>query len=195
MPELLGARKLGKRYGSRWILRDIDLSLGPGDRLAILGQNGSGKSTLLRLLAGLLSPSAGDVSVDGDRRLTMGYSALEQSLYPHLSVAEHLRLAADLRGCEAREAELLDRVGLAKAARVMASELSTGMKARLKLAMAIQARPAILLLDEPGASLDEVGRALIETVAEEQTSRGCLVFATNDPRERRMANLELRLED
>jgi len=71
--------------------------------------------------------------------------------------------------------------------------MSTGMKARLKLALAIQANPLLLLLDEPSAGLDEHGRALVESIAREQTQRGCLVLATNDPAERRLATLELEL--
>lgn len=185
---------LGKRYGGRWVFRSLSFQLGTGDRLLVTGRNGSGKSTLLRTLAGLLSPSAGRVELPaGDSRLTVGLSALEQALYPQLTVAEHLRFAAKLRGCEAREDELLEQVGLGYARDVPASQLSTGMKGRLKLALASQARPKLLLLDEPGAGLDEAGRALVERIASEQAERGCLILATNDPAERRLANVELEL--
>ena len=88
----------------------------------------------------------------------------------------------------------MDRVGLAHAARLRASQLSTGMKSRLKLALAVQAEPLVLLLDEPGAALDEAGKALLDSVVREQASRGVVVFATNDPSERRLASLELALE-
>jgi ABC-type multidrug transport system ATPase subunit len=192
---VLEVENLGKRYGSRWILRDLSFSIGVGDRLAVIGENGSGKSTLLKIVAGLLAPSKGTAKFQGDPRTTLGYSALEQSLYPQLSVAEHLKMAADLRGCPARDEELLEIVGLGYAADKKASELSTGMKARLKMALATQARPSILILDEPSASLDEHGRELVNRIADEQSRRGCLLFATNDPAERRLANLELCLED
>ena len=188
------AEGLGKRYGRRWLFRDLSFSLETGQRLAILGHNGSGKSTLLRILAGLLAPSEGRVvPPEGDPRLSLGYAALEMALYAPLTVAEHLRLAAELRGCEARADELLDAVGLAHARDLPAGQLSTGMKARLKLAMAIQPRPSVLLLDEPGAALDEEGRALVARIADEQTARGALVVATNDPLERRLATHELAL--
>ncbi len=187
---------LGKRYGRRWLFRDVSFELQAGQRLAILGQNGSGKSTLLRLLAGLLSPTEGRVvPPDGDPRTTLGYAALEMALYSSLTVVEHLRLAADLRGCDARSDELLDMVGLTYARELSAGQLSTGMKARLKLAMAIQPRPAVLLLDEPSAALDEQGRALVAQIAQEQTARGALVVATNDPQERSLATHELALEN
>jgi heme exporter protein A len=186
---------VGKRYGRRWVFRGLSFELARGERLAILGANGSGKSTLLRTLSGLLMPSEGTVTLPpGDPRLVVGYSALEQSLYPSLSVAEHLEFAGKLRGCEPRTDELLDLVGLPGARSLPAAQLSTGMKARLKLALAIQPRPLLLLLDEPGASLDEKGREVISRAADEQAARGCLVFATNEPAERRLATLELRLE-
>lgn len=186
---------LGKRYGRRWLFRDVSFELATGQRLAILGHNGSGKSTLLRLLAGLLTPTEGKViPPEGDARTALGYAALEMALYSSLTVDEHLALSADLRGCESRADELLDMVGLAYARDLPAGQLSTGMKARLKLAMAIQPRPTVLLLDEPGAALDEQGRALVARIAEEQTARGALVVATNDPQERSLATHELVLE-
>lgn len=190
---LLRAENLGKRYESRWVLRGINLDLGPGDCLVVGGSNGSGKSTLLRLLAGLLSPSEGKVHLTGDPRTTLGLAALEFALYPTLTVREHLELTASLRGVTSRADELLEFIGLAYAADRPASQLSTGMKARLKFAIAIQARPLALLLDEPGAGLDEPGLELLARIIQEQLTRGCIVLATNDPRERRWANLELQL--
>ncbi len=186
---------LGKRYGRRWLFRDVTFDLEKGQRLAILGDNGSGKSTFLRLLAGLLTPTEGRVvPPEGDPRARLGYAALEMALYAPLTVDEHLALAADLRGCESRADELLDMVGLDHARSLPAAQLSTGMKARLKLAMAVQTRPTVLLLDEPGAALDEKGRALVARIAEEQTQRGTLVVATNDPIERELATHEIVLE-
>ena len=173
----------------------MTFDLEKGDRLAILGHNGSGKSTLLRLLAGLLSPSEGKVAPpEGDPRTALGYAALEMALYASLTVEEHLRLAARLRGCDPRADELLESVNLAYARSLPAGQLSTGMKARLKLAMAVQPRPAVLLLDEPGAALDEEGKEIVRKLADEQTQRGALVVATNDPQERRLATHELVLD-
>ena len=186
-------RDLGKRFGDRWIFRGISFSLDKGDRLVILGRNGAGKSTLLRCLAGLAEPSHGDVLLPGDARVSVGYAALGQALYPQLMVDEHLELTGDLRGCPARTDELLEFVDLAYAKKEPAANLSSGMRARLRFAMAIQARPPVLMLDEPGASLDEEGRRLVERICEDQASRGCLILATNEPAERRLANLELEL--
>lgn len=191
---MLRVDRLGKKYGGRWIFRGLSFELGQGDRLVILGRNGSGKSTLLRTIAGLTAKTEGTVSLpDGDPRWTLGLCALEQSVYGQLTISEHLQLTADLRGCPPRTDELLEKVNLGYARSMPASQLSTGMKARLKLAMAIQSNPLALLLDEPGAGLDEEGRNLVDLITSEQADRGCLIVATNDPLERRLANLELQL--
>lgn len=190
---VLTVEGLGKRYDRRWIFREINFTLGKGDRLIIRGHNGSGKSTLLRVVAGLLSPSEGKIHLPEDPRNTVGYSALEGALYPAITVAEHLEFTAKLRGCEARTDELLALIGLEYARDYAAMSLSTGMKSRLKLAIAVQARPLVLLLDEPGAALDEAGKGLVDTIMAEQQERGCALIASNDLDERRLANLELVL--
>ena len=191
---MLHASNLGKRYGRRWLFRGLEFDLQTGDRLAIVGRNGAGKSTLLKVIAGLIPPSEGKVKLKiDDPRRGLGYSALDMSLYPSLTVAEHLELTGELRGCSSRVEELLESVGLAYATHQQAHELSTGMKARLKLAIALQAEPAVLLLDEPGTGLDEAGRDLIERVIKEQSQRGAVILATNDPLERRFATHELEI--
>lgn len=162
--------------------------------MVVVGRNGSGKSTLLKILAGLLGASEGTCRYEfDDPRVELGMCALDSSVYPTLTPAEHLQMTGKLRGCPPRTEELLDRVNLADAADRDASKLSSGMRARLKLAIAIQARPRLLLLDEPGASLDEHGRAIVAEIAAEQKDRGALLVATNDPLERRLGNLVLEL--
>lgn len=191
---MLRAERLGKRYDGRWIFRGLDFELRRGDSLVVVGRNGSGKSTLLRIISGLLGASEGSVTTEfNDPRTALGVSTLDSSVYPSLTPSEHLDMSGKLRGCPHRTGELLERVGLASAAGLESAKLSSGMRARLKLALAIQASPQLLILDEPGASMDEEGRALIASVAKEQTERGALVVATNDPLERRLGNLVLEL--
>ncbi|HZH97800.1 MAG TPA: ABC transporter ATP-binding protein [Fimbriimonadaceae bacterium] len=189
---MLHVRELGKRYGAKWVFRGLDFSLQKGQALVVLGRNGSGKSTLLSILAGLIGATEGAVEVSGDRRRTLGYSALDMAVYPHLTVAEHLSLAASMRGVQPNEG-LLELVGLEHAGGKQGRELSTGMRNRLKIALAIQPEPLVLLLDEPGAALDEAGRKMLEGVCEAQRQRGVLVIATNDPAERRLGTHELEL--
>jgi ABC-type multidrug transport system ATPase subunit len=122
-------------------------------------------------------------------------ASLDLSLYPQLTVREHFETCARLRGCEPRSDELSEEFGLAEHLDRHAGELSTGMRNRLKLALAVQPMPSILLLDKPGASLDDAGRSLVDKVCADQRDRGVLMVATNDPSERRLASLELRLGD
>ena len=190
---MLTVENLGKRFDDRWIFRGISFQLEVGDRLLVTGRNGAGKSTLLRALAGLSQASEGSVRFAGDPRQTLGFAALSQPVYAHLTVAEPLDLTAELRSCEASTNAWLDYVELRYAADVRAANLSSGMRARLRFAMAVQAKPTVLLLDEPSASLDEEGRRLVERIVTDQAERGCTVLATNDPLERRLANLELDL--
>jgi ABC-type multidrug transport system ATPase subunit len=160
----------------------------------VLGQNGSGKSTLLKVLASLIAASEGTVYQDvPDVRTGLGYAALDLALYPHLTVSEQLEFAGAMRGCSSRAVDLLEYVGLGDSKSVFANQLSSGMRARLRIALALQAEPPILILDEPGASLDEAGRALVKDVCERQRTRGCLILATNDPLERRFGTHELDL--
>ncbi len=188
---MLQARGLGKRYGGRWVFRGVEFDLAEGQAICVLGPNGSGKSTLLKVLAGLVSPTEGEVTpLD---RCALGYAALDLALYPHLTAREHLELAATLRGLPAGAPNLLDEVGLGPSADRLVGQFSSGMRARLKLALAVQASPPVLLLDEPTVALDEAGRTLVDRVVESQLARGALVLATNDPLDRRYATHELVL--
>lgn len=188
---MLSVSGLGKRFGKRWIFRRIEFCLTPGQVLVVTGPNGSGKSTLLRILAGLEPPTGGEVDASG----AVGYVSPELALYAQLTGSEHLKLASKLRrgaqGCDPVGA--LGKVGLDSAGGLRVGAYSTGMKARLRLALAVCHRPGVLLLDEASASLDEEGKSLVDRTIAEQRGSGVVVLATNDPSERRYGDFELRL--
>lgn len=188
---LLSCEGLGRRFGPRWVFRGVELSLEPGQCLAVVGANGSGKSTLLKVLVGLVAASEGHVS--RPERDAVGYAALDLSLYPQLTGAEHLALVGRFRGVAA-DGGALSVVGLAGAEDKPVGIYSSGMRARLKLALATLGNPALLVLDEPTASLDEAGRALVSATVAEQQARGAVVLATNDSADRRWATHELSLD-
>jgi heme exporter protein A len=169
--ELVGLRR---DFGDRTALEGIDLRVERGASLAVLGPNGSGKSTLLRILAGLLRPSAGEVSVLGCNlpketyrlRGRVGYLGHEPLLYRDLSPRENLELAAALHGLEPEVAEpridaLLDAVGMRGRAGDRVAELSAGMKQRIDICRAALHEPELFLLDEPEAHLDAEARRRI----------------------------------
>jgi heme exporter protein A len=191
---LLQIENLGKRFDGAWVLRGITFELGRGQGLVLRGRNGSGKSTLLKCLAGLLEPTSGSVRLGlRNPRTGLAMAALDQGVYPHLSVREHFELFGDLRGVPSRAGELAERFALRDALGRHAGKLSTGMRGRLKLALAIQSDPELLLLDEPGAALDEAGRDALAQICREQQTRGALVLATNDPSETRLGTHVLEL--
>lgn len=189
---MLRVEGLGKKYDTRWLFRGISFSVEPGQCLAILGPNGCGKSTLLKTLVGLVSPTEGQVIHPGDLRTSVGYSALDLSVYPLLSAKEHLTIASGLRGCNPRH-ELLEELGLGGQVDLPAKALSSGQRARLKMAMALQADPPLLMLDEPGASLDAAGRELVRSIRARCHNGLAIIIATNDPAERSLATHELEL--
>jgi len=194
---MLQATRLGKKYNAQWVFRGIEFYLEKGECLLVTGPNGSGKSTLLRLLAGLESPTEGSIEKDvQDARKDIGFASPELRLYPNLTGLEHLSLAAQLRGCETNSKNtyaLLHDVGLSLDCKKPTSVYSTGMRARLRLAMAIQTKPKILLLDEPSASLDECGKEILKEILSNQRYRGCIVLATNDPYDRQFGEWEIHL--
>jgi ABC-type multidrug transport system ATPase subunit len=162
---------LRKEFGDRTALAGVDLRVEPGESVAVLGPNGSGKSTLLRILAGLLRPSSGEVSVLGNvlpkethrLRGRVGYLGHEPLLYRDLSPRENLELAAALHGIGADQAgarigALLDAVGMSARAGDRVAELSAGMKQRIDICRAVLPEPRLLLLDEPDAHLDPDAR-------------------------------------
>lgn len=186
----LRTRNVGKRYENRWIFRGLDIDLFPGQCLAVLGSNGSGKSTLLKVLSGLNPPSEG--TVESGR---VGYFALDLAVYPGLTGREHLDLALELapEPLSIDSAEPLRRIGLENAIDQPAGQYSSGMRARLKLALATAKPCDLLILDEPSASLDEAGIALVGQVIAEQLKTGAVVLATNQPDDLKWSTHELRL--
>jgi ABC-2 type transport system ATP-binding protein len=171
---------LGKRYRSRWALRDCTLSVPAGRVVGLVGPNGAGKTTLLHLAVGLLEPTAGTIGVLGGRPAEgpaqlarVGFVAQDTPVYTGLSVADHLRLGAHLNpGWDAAYAQdRIERIGLDPGQR--AGKLSGGQRAQLALTLAIAKRPELLILDEPVASLDPLARReflqdLMEAVAEQE---------------------------
>jgi ABC-2 type transport system ATP-binding protein len=156
---------LGKRYGSKWALRDCTLAIPQGRVCGLVGANGAGKTTLLRMLAGLSRPSAGDAEVAGQRPRDdaaflrgIGYLAQEIPLYGRWSVADHLAMGAHLnpRWDDASARERLRALRIPLDQRV--GTLSGGQRAQVALALALGKRPQVLLLDEPVAALDPLAR-------------------------------------
>jgi len=193
MSEAIELRGLRRDYGERPALAGIDLSLGEGESLVVLGSNGAGKTTLLRILATLLRPSGGEVRVLGARlpgaagkaRGRIGFLGHEPLLYRDLSGRENLRFHARLHGLRGEAAEtrierLLATIGMERRADQHVAELSAGMRQRLAICRCVLHEPELLLLDEPDSNLDADGRDLARELIGPGEGR-TRVLVTHDP--------------
>ena len=179
---VIEARQLSKRYRHTWALRDCDLEVPAGHVVALIGPNGAGKTTLLRLLAGLTAPTGGDLTLLGGHqpgsaavRDDVSYLDQQLPLYRDLRVQDMLRVAADMnrRWDQGLANDRLAAWDIPPRRRV--GKLSGGQQARLALTLAIARRPRLLLLDEPLANVDPLGRldvmaTLMTSVAEDGLS-------------------------
>jgi len=184
------ARGLRRDYGSEPVLRDVSLKLEDGETLVVLGPNGAGKSTLLRMLATLLRPTAGELTVLGAElpkrawraRGQIGYLGHDPLLYGDLTLAEALNFHADLHrvpGAGARITELLAQVGLGRRAGQLVRTLSAGQAQRAAVVRCVLHEPRLLLLDEPGAHLDPAGFGKVEPLIG-RSSGATRVVVTHD---------------
>jgi putative ABC transport system ATP-binding protein len=199
---VLSARGIGKTVKSGEsdlvILREIDLAVTPGEAVAVVGASGSGKSTLLAILAGLDSPTAGEVHIDGrdlfalneDQRAelrgrSVGFVFQSFQLLPALTALENVMLPLELSGAENPEVtaqDMLARVGLGERLHHYPKHLSGGEQQRVALARAFVVRPKLLFADEPTGSLDaESGAAVIRLLFDMNREYGTtLVLVTHD---------------
>jgi len=155
------AQQLDKRYGPREVLRRLQLTVAPGEFVAIVGRSGCGKSTLLRLVAGLEHASAGRLDIDGEpaRGLRTGTRIMfqEARLLPWKRVLDNVMLGLPAQA-RPRAREVLAQVGLAEREHEWPARLSGGQRQRVALARALVHQPSLLLLDEPLGALDALTR-------------------------------------
>lgn len=175
----LRVSELACTRGARQVFSDVAFHLKAGQALAVYGDNGSGKTSLLRLLAGLLAPQAGDVSLaHGPLALQSHYLGHIDGLKANLTVSETLRFTARLFNGADTTFDLGD-IGLAAYDEQRVGDLSAGQKRRLMLARLAIAPRQIWLLDEPLTALDKQGRALIDTLAQQHLAVGGMILAAS----------------
>lgn len=185
------ARRLTRRFGDFVAVSALDLEIERGSIFAFLGGNGSGKSTTIRMLIGLLTPSEGEIEVDGvdvirhPRRVRdrVGYMGQRVSLYQGLSLLENVEFYAGLYGLrgaslERRWRDLFARFDLMAAAKERPENLPAGLRQRAGLALSILHSPRILFLDEPTAGVDVHSRTVFYDLIREQRAEGVTVFLT-----------------
>jgi heme exporter protein A len=180
---VIDAEKLGRRYGTKRVLRDVDLALPAGGFALVTGPNGSGKTTLLRICAGLAVPTEGRLHVKAQRG-QIGFLAHEPLVYRELSALENLELYGRLYHVPERRERigmLLERFGLWDARRERVSSYSRGMTQRLALCRVLLHDPTLLVLDEPYTSLDAQGADLLDAQLAELRGERTFLVSTHDP--------------
>jgi ABC-2 type transport system ATP-binding protein len=189
---ILRARGMTKSFGARTVLADVDITVSPGEAVAVTGPNGSGKTTLLRCASGLELPSAGTIDVAGvplrehdlDARRRIAAVLDDVEFFVDVPVVEHLALlllAHGDRDPDVRAATLLDEAGLSEIAMQLPVGLSSGQRRRLAL-LTCFARPRLLVvLDEPEQRLDDTGRRwLVRRLQREKELGHGVLLATHD---------------
>ncbi len=194
-----------KSFGNRKVLKDINFTIGTPNSIGITGHNGSGKSTLMKILAQIVSPTKGKVTIKCDdnelpaeRHLeVIKMVAPEMALYEMLTAYENLRFFATLASVPMPKAEqdrLLEMVGLADRGDDLVGAYSSGMKQRLKYAVALLARPEVLLLDEPTSNLDDEGKQIVINIMKQQQNERILIIATNEQEDLKRVASVIRLD-
>jgi ABC-2 type transport system ATP-binding protein len=184
---VIEARALTKNYGSTRAVDDLSFTVRPGIVTGFLGPNGAGKSTTMRLILGLDTPTAGDVTVNGKRYRAFGAPLHEvgavleaRSVHGGRSAHNHLLALAQTHGISKRRVhELIDMVGLGSVAQKRAGQFSLGMSQRLGIAAALLGDPSTLLLDEPVNGLDPEGIQWIRNLLKNLAAEGRIVFVSS----------------
>lgn len=188
MTPILEAVNLSKVYGAERAVNEVSFSLGKGTSTALIGPNGAGKTTTLSMLTGLLTPTEGTISLNGEQkadvRKHIGFLPQYPQFFSWLTALEFTEMAAKLSGMDSRSAKIeaqktLEFVGLGEALRKKTGAFSGGMKQRLGLAQAIVHKPKLLLLDEPVSALDPVGRREIMNLLKSLQQNMTILYSTH----------------
>ena len=198
---------IAKRFGRRVLFRKLSFTVEGGGALAITGSNGSGKSTLLKIIAGVMTPTKGNVAllVDDkevsieDRPLNTGYVAPYLNVYDGFTTKENLEFIARARRLENANQvidSLIEKVSLKGRENELVKTYSSGMKQRVKFAAAVLNSPPVLILDEPTTNLDLAGIEMVrEMMRRQKEQQGILILASNNADEAAWCDQVISVED
>ena len=186
----LRAIDVEKNYGDAPALAALTLSIDPGERVALIGHNGSGKTTFLRMVAGLLEPSGGTVTINGysagslEARERLSYIADTPTFYDDLTLWEHMEYVARMHRVadwEQLSADLLGHLGLYDRADDLPNRFSRGLRQKAAIALGFVRPFEVLIVDEPFVGLDSAGKeALLELLQQASDDGGTVVVATHE---------------
>jgi len=187
---MIAASALTRVFGRRIAVDSVTFEVRTGEILALLGPNGAGKTTTMRMLAGLIAPTTGSVTLDGvtltrttgsTLRARIGFLTESPGLWDRLTVRENLHVYARVYGLadgEARIARSLERLALSDHADARAAELSKGMRQKVAIARALLHEPRMLVLDEPTSGLDPAIARQVREILEERRAAGCAILVS-----------------
>ena len=201
----VSAEGLSKDFNRRSVFNGISFSLTSPSSMAVTGKNGAGTSTLVKIIAGILGPNRGAVSYAIDRKPVaadvfkrhIGFVSPYLNLYDEFTALENLEILSRIRSVrrhrDLHAQQLLEDLALWERRNDQVGTFSSGMKQRMKYAFALLHRPALLILDEPNANLDADGIAVVEHAVKEQKKDRLLIVATNDAKEAKWCDREIRI--
>jgi ABC-type multidrug transport system ATPase subunit len=195
-----------KRFNKEWIFSNLDFSFAQGHHYALVGNNGSGKSTLLQIIAGYIGLTKGQISWEDAQGQSIDSTKIFQSISiaaPYLELVEELTAMEQIAFHQQfkslhpslKPTAILEKIGLGKAADKQIRNFSSGMKQRLKLALAIFDASPILLLDEPCSNLDKEGIETYQMLIKDYAMHKLIIVASNDPQEYHFCDQQLSLID
>jgi len=179
---------VGKRYGKLWALRDLNVAFHPGEVVMVIGPNGSGKTTLIKCLLGLVRPTTGSITVNGEvigtdpiYRKAIGYMPQISQFPAALTIGQLLDMMRDIRGLNEAviDDRLITELGLDGQLDKRLSDLSGGTRQKVSAVLAFRSKPEILVMDEPTAGLDPVSASKVLGHAAEVRERGGTVLITS----------------
>lgn len=196
---------IGRRFNRDWIFRNIDFRFESGNSYAVLGPNGSGKSTLLSVISGALTPSEGTIQYQQNGKLILpdnfyrhiSFSAPYLDLIEEFTLAEMLKFHTQFKPLRADFTlqKVTDLLNLPSIAHKEIRNYSSGMKQRLKLALALLTDSEIVLLDEPTSNLDEQGVAWYQSLIEQFGGKRIIIVGSNQPHEYAFCREKIHIND
>ena len=197
----ISLQQAGKRFNKEWIFKNLDYTFELGQHYALIGNNGSGKSTLLQIIAGYSTLTKGQITWSGNDHNSLynqiSFAAPYLELVEELTTLEQFNFHATFKTLQSSISinDIIERIGLKNALNKQIRYFSSGMKQRLKLALAILSDTPILLLDEPCSNLDKEGYQLYAALIEQFAQHKLIIVGSNEPQEYAFCHQQVNLMD
>lgn len=197
----ISLQQAGKRFNKEWIFKNLDYTFELGQHYALIGNNGSGKSTLLQIIAGYSTLTKGQITWSGNDHNSLynqiSFAAPYLELVEELTTLEQFKFHATFKTLQSSISinDIIERIGLKNALNKQIRYFSSGMKQRLKLALAILSDTPLLLLDEPCSNLDKEGYQLYAALIEQFAQHKLIIVGSNEPQEYAFCHQQLNLMD